>query len=348
MTLLVRTDASAEIGVGHAMRCLALADALQRTTGEPAIFAMHQPPATFAAHDVGLRAISAAPGSSDDLAATIALAEECDARWIIIDGYQFSTAFQRGLSAAKRRVLAFDDHGHAGRYEADIVLNQNVGASESLYEDRAARTRLLLGARYALLRDQFRRPPAVRPATPMTAERLLVTLGGADPDNVSKRIIDALNLVDVALQTTVIAGGTNRHVASLRRAAAVSSQPVTVAVDVHDMAERMLGADLAVASASGTSWELARLGTPQIAITLADNQRPAADALANDRLALSLGWHEDITAEEIAAAITQLARDQRGRAELARRGRALIDGRGALRVLAAMGLIGGDEAWARS
>ena len=100
----------------------------------------------------------------------------------------------------------------------------------------------------------------------------------------------------------------------------------------------MAWADLAVTAAGSTSWELARVGTPQVAIVLADNQRPVAQGLAAEGLAVSLGWHADLTPESIAGAVGALAGDAGRRGEMSRRGRELIDGRGACRVLAEMGL----------
>jgi UDP-2,4-diacetamido-2,4,6-trideoxy-beta-L-altropyranose hydrolase len=136
----------------------------------------------------------------------------------------------------------------------------------------------------------------------------------------------------------VLIGGANPHREALERAAAACPHPVEPAVDVLDVPERMAWADLAVAAAGGSSWELARVGTPQIAIVLADNQRPAGRALGEQGLAVSLGWHADVSTGDIAGAVAGLAADAPRREELSRRGQALIDGRGALRVLSAMGL----------
>jgi UDP-2,4-diacetamido-2,4,6-trideoxy-beta-L-altropyranose hydrolase len=93
-----------------------------------------------------------------------------------------------------------------------------------------------------------------------------------------------------------------------------------------------------VSGAGGTARELARVGTPQVAIVLAENQRPAGRELGEHGVAVDAGWHADVTADRLAATIDALARDPARRTELSRRGRELIDGRGALRVLAAMGL----------
>ncbi len=342
-TLLIRADASSAIGMGHAMRCLGLAEAYAECTGGAATFLMAQPPAPFvgraAASGAPTRLLMAAPGSDADAAETLAAARLVGATWIVLDGYQFGGRFQAALIAGGHRLLALDDHGHAGRYHADLVLNQNAGADAALYRDREPRTRLLLGPRFALLREEFRTWSTVRPAVPTRARRVVITLGGSDPDNVSARALEGHSTVPGPLRVLLLVGAANPNRAELEGAAAACPHPVEVAADVSDMPRRLAWADLALAGFGGTSWELARVGTPLVGFVLADNQRPVGAALTRDRLAVGLGWHADLAPASIAAAVAALADDAERRAELSRRGHELVDGRGALRVLAAMRLL---------
>ncbi len=341
--VLIRADASAAIGMGHAMRCLALADAYATSAGGAATFLMAAAPPAFVrrarASGAPTLLLAAAPGGAADAVETLAVARRVGATWTVLDGYQFDGCFQATLVAGGQRVLALDDHGHARTYHADLVLNQNAGADAALYRDRDPRTRLLLGPRFALLREEFRSWPATRPAVPTRARRVVISLGGSDPDNVSARALEALAAVPGPLEILLLIGAANPHREALQDAAAACRQPVDVALDAHDMARRLAWADIALAAFGGTSWELARVGTPQVGVVLADNQRYGGAALASAGLAVNLGWHADVTAASIAEAVTALAEDRERRAQLSRRGRALVDGRGALRALAAMQLL---------
>jgi UDP-2,4-diacetamido-2,4,6-trideoxy-beta-L-altropyranose hydrolase len=341
-TMLVRTDGSPSIGMGHAMRCLALAEAHHETGGQ-SVFLMAEPPDAFArrasSRGAEVRPLTGPLGSAEDLARTLAVADAVGAGWIVLDGYHFDGDYQAGLISAGARVLALDDHGQAGRYSAQLVLNQNAGAEERLYRDRGPGTRLLLGPRFALLREEFRLWSASRPTVPARVRRVAVTLGGSDPDNVSDRVLEGLAAVPGPLEVLLLIGAANPHLTALEDAAKRCPHPVEVLVDVRDMAGRLGGADLAVAAAGVTALELARVGTPHLAIVLADNQLPGAEALARDGIVVNLGWQADVTAESIGAAVAALADDAERRAEMSRRGRELVDGRGAERVLAAMGLI---------
>lgn len=339
--ILVRADASVAIGLGHAMRCLALVQALRDEGGEATFLMAGAPPAfaaRAAAEQVPVAGLAAEPGSAADAVETVEHARAVGARWVVVDGYHFGADFQRALVDAGTAVLAFDDHGHAEHYWAHLVLNQNLGADADTYAAREPYTRLLLGVEHVLLRREFRAWDAAPRPVPARARTVLVTLGGSDPANTSTQLLRSLALVPGPLAIQVLIGGANPHRAALEAAAAASPHAVTLVVDAHDVAARMASADLALAAAGGTAWELARVGTPQVSVAIADNQRPAAAALAERGVAVGLGWHADLTEAAVARTMTRLIDDAATRAELAARGRALIDGRGPARVLDAMGL----------
>lgn len=339
-TLVIRADASPVIGMGHAMRCLALAEVFIQETCGHATFLMARPSEAFVARAAGVgaevRQLGAEPASPADAQETAEISRALGASWLVLDGYAFDGDFQATLVAGGLRVLALDDYGHAGHYSAELVLNPNPGADATPYGAHGPATRLLLGPRFALLRDEFRRWSSPRPAAPPRARRVVVTFGGGDPDNVSMRVLDALVAVPGPLEVLVLVGAANPHEAALRAAAARSPHSVGIEVDVRDMAPRLAWADLAVAAAGGTMLELARVATPQVSIVSADNDAPGAAAMARAGVVVNLGRHEDLSAAVIGAEVAALVDDARRRAELSRRGRATVDGCGALRVLAAM------------
>ena len=149
-TLLLRADASPQIGMGHVMRCLALAEPWLQAGSAVTLLTASPPPALRARAEVlgvTIKELSAASGSPADAAETIALAQSLRAAWLVLDGYHFDADFQRAVKTAELRLLVFDDTAHATHYAADFVLNQNLGASASLYPHRDPTTRLLLGDR---------------------------------------------------------------------------------------------------------------------------------------------------------------------------------------------------------
>jgi UDP-2,4-diacetamido-2,4,6-trideoxy-beta-L-altropyranose hydrolase len=334
--LLFRVDADSRMGTGHVMRCLALAQSWQDGGGQA--FFLTSGPAALAKRLRGERIevleLEEQPGSSRDAAATAGWAKRLGASWVVLDGYHFDPAFHQAVREGGVRLLAFDDGFPFGRHCADLILNQNLYAGEALYAERAAHSQLLLGPRYLLLRREFLpwrdRAPRQIAAVP---RRLLVTLGGADPDNVTLVVLRGLALLPAStFDVTVLVGAANRHAEALGRAARDCPCAVEVRPATDDMPAALAQADLAVIAGGTTTWEAAFMGLPAAVVALADNQRLVAATAAAEGLALDLGWHAHLTPERVALALSELHGNEPLRASMAQAGQQRIDGEGVERV----------------
>jgi UDP-2,4-diacetamido-2,4,6-trideoxy-beta-L-altropyranose hydrolase len=338
--VLIRADASVRIGIGHLMRCLALAQAWQEE-GNFAHFALVDvlPVLERRLLDGGMDVsrVAASPGSLEDAARTIALAQEMVATWVVLDGYCFDTPYQRAVKEADLRLLVVDDYGHASHYYADLVLNQNISADESLYANRESYTRLLLGPRYAMLRREFWPWRGWQREIPPVAHKVLVTLGGADPDNVTLRVVRALHRVQIpGLAAAVVVGGGNPHWESLRSAVEHSGCEIRLERDVRDMSELMAWADVAISAGGSTCWELAFMGLPALVLVVADNQKGVADGLDALGVVRSLGRCIDVDEVDVARASKVLVTDSAQRGAMSEKGRQLVSGSGADEVVTSM------------
>lgn len=341
--LLVRADAGVQIGAGHFMRCLALAQAWQQQRGT-AIFLM-APGAEALANRLkheNIREVrlSSEPGSIADAKETSQTALRHQAAWVALDGYQFSSNYQRALKDILPHLLLFDDVGDADRYHADLLLNQNAYATPEMYGDRAGDATLLLGASYLLLRREFqewsRRDCQIAPR----ARNLLITFGGSDAENETGRALQALAMLpESPMNVKVLVGASNPNREGLERLAAKLPHSVEFETDTLRIAQEMAWADVAISAAGSTSWELAFMGLPSLLVTLAENQNGCAHYLHSHGIAISLGWQNRVQPSEIATALSALADDPGRRQEMSSRGRGLIDGRGAHRVVEAMARI---------
>lgn len=337
---LFRADASASMGVGHAMRTLALAQAWVAQGGR-AVYAMACGVPGFegkiSAAGAEFAGIDSEPGGAHDAHLTAELARLAGADWLVVDGYQFGAAYHQTVNGGGWRSLVVDDEGLAGRYEEDIVLNQNFHASESLYANRAGRTRLLLGPEYALIqRDFFRWRSRVR-ENPPVARKILVTMGGGDLNNVTRKVVEALCLTSIGqMEARVVIGGANPHYDSVMEAARRGGPSIRVETDIGDMGEAMVWADIAVTAGGSSIYELAFLGTPFIMITTAENQKPVERAITRLGAGLCLGWHDGLSPERISGQIKTAAFSQSARGSSLERMSELVDGQGAARAAQAM------------
>ena len=327
-TLIIRTDGSREIGVGHIYRCLALAEAL-RARGFEIIFAVTvtPPPLVTLIQQRGYE-VQTLPDAAD-LEQFMALARQHRTRAICVDTYAASEDFYNALAARGMCVFCIHDFADFPR-AAELVINHNIYAPELQYEV-APHTRLLLGPRYALLRAEFRaaRLHAVARATPTN---LLVLLGGSDPHNLTFKITQGLlqNLPQEIFIHTVVGPATSgllelQQLEQTHARLRVYNQP-------PNLPEIMAAATLAITGAGVTVYELACLGVPALLLIIAENQRRNAESFARHGLAQTLGWHEHIAPENVTAAAQRLLNDPQKLSEMKTAGRNLVDGLGAQRV----------------
>jgi UDP-2,4-diacetamido-2,4,6-trideoxy-beta-L-altropyranose hydrolase len=334
--LVLRADGGASAGIGHVMRCLALAQAWQDSGGRARFAAAMLPPALadrLARESIPVDPVDAAPGSAEDAAATAEAAARAGAAWIVADGYWIEPAYQRALRARGRSLLFVDDAGESGPYEADLVLNQNLHATEPMYRDRRPGTGLLLGPRFALLRREFAARRGTEREIPNRARRILVTLGGGDLGDLTRRVVRALARSGEAAEVRVLIGPAHPRAERIRSEVERLKSGTVLPAAAEELPELFAWADLAVTAGGSTCWEMAFSGLPFVAVAAAPNQVPIARSLDEAGAARYAGWHESLDDAALAELVEELTADAGARARMSRAGRALVDGRGAERVV---------------
>ncbi len=338
--LLIRADAGIRMGTGHVMRCLGLAQAWQDAGGR-VVYAMAACSAGLAerlkCEDIEVISLDVDPASEEDAVATAELARHRGSPWIVVDGYHFSGRYQELIKRAGGRLLLLDDFGSADHYWADLVLNYDPIAEERLYVRRESYTRLLLGTTYAFLRREFRRHARTMRPPPRKATKLLVSMGGSDPGNMTLVVLDALDAVHrEAMEIAVLVGPSNPHGAALEAKAASSGLKIRLLRNPPNIPELMAECEMAVTAAGSTIWELAYFGVPSILVVLDDNQTPVVHLLRAGGACEAVGEKGEASLQAFAAAIGGLADDLPRRREMSGRFAALVDGRGVVRVCEAM------------
>jgi UDP-2,4-diacetamido-2,4,6-trideoxy-beta-L-altropyranose hydrolase len=329
--LIFRVDASPEIGTGHFMRCLALAQAWKDKGGE-AIFITACKNETLLQRLRNERfGVNVLPGSGDWTEIKNILDKYPDS-WIVLDGYHFDEAYQQKIKETGHRLLVIDDMAHIKHYYADIVLNQNLHADLLRYSCEPY-TKLLLGTKYVLLRREFKAWRGKKRKISKIAKHILVTLGGADPANDTLKVVRALHQVNIpGLEAAVVIGSSNVHVDALKAEISRSGLPVRLIRNAENMPELMAWADVAIASAGTTAWELAFMGVPMILLVLAENQVRIAGELAVIGAAQNLGRSDGLSSPYIGLALSQLIQSPKMRSNMSRRCTRLVDGRGSERI----------------
>lgn len=304
MKALFRTDASLDIGTGHVMRCLTLAEAL-RDHGAHCCFICRSHPGNLN-KEIGQRgfdvfelpyesnwtgteatqSVHAAWLGADwqtDAEQTKVGAGETAADWLIVDHYALDARWERALARHYRKLMVIDDLADRP-HACDLLLDQTFGRDAADYRPLVpADCHLLCGSQYALLRPEFaslRSYSLQRRDRPVLRE-LLITMGGVDKDNATGQVLQALRNCPLPADSrlTVVMGPTAPWLHDVKRLAQDMPWPTRLLVGVSDMAQLMADSDLAIGAAGATSWERCCLGLPAAITVLAENQRYAAGLL---------------------------------------------------------------------
>lgn len=351
MRIVFRADASVQIGSGHVMRCMTLADELRRRGAEIrficrahagnliALLTQRDYPVVIVAP--GRESADAPPepaawlgaSSAEDALATRAALADWRPDWLVVDHYALAAPWESALKDAVGRIMVIDDLADRP-HDADLLLDQNHYADA---EDRyrglvAAQCRLLLGPHYALLRPQFAAARESRRWRDGEVRHLLICFGGADADNLTARAIDAfLAARQAAVTAEVVIGGANPHWPELAsRYGAL--QNVRLHREVSDMAALMKQADLFLGAGGSMTWERSAVALPGLTIAVAANQQRLCEDLEVIGGGLHLGDPATASAASIAAALRLLVRHPHLLRAFGARLGALTDGRGATRV----------------
>lgn len=338
MNVSIRVDVSVDIGAGHLMRCLALAQELQRG-GHKCLFIIASALSSVSSmlEDEGLRfiTIDVEPGTSQDCTETARSAMDHGSGWIVLDGYHFSDSYMRCLRDAGFSTLRIDDGG-AEELSADLIVNQNLYADPSMYPSIGQATELLLGTRYTLLRKEFVTGAVQERRPPTSIRNILVTVGATDPAGVLVPLMQILHgdtFRDFSI--TIAVGSSAPSLPVILKY--TDTDRIRIVTDTRDMRGLMEWSDVAITGGGSTCWELARLSTPFLALLLAENQRGNVDAFEREDLVPTFRWLDNPDITELMAAIDQLVSmtptEWRSRSH---RLRLLMDGEGASRVVASM------------
>lgn len=358
MNIAFRVDASTQIGTGHFMRCLTLADALKQHGAKIRFASRHMPEylrdmLVVKGHEFMLLDSSPSDAISDGLshANWLGTSQHADAQdtvqalsgqtwdWLIVDHYALDARWESALRQTAKNIFVIDDIADR-QHDCDVLLDQNLYADmDSRYTGKVpAHCQLLLGPRYALLRDEFRQlREQIKPRTG-SVERILIFFGGVDTDNYTGRAIEALvNIGIPGLYVDVVIG--SQHPCREQIESVCVQHGFICHVQTSRMAELMAAADLAIGAGGSATWERCCLGVATLTICVADNQRKQIADAATEGLLYAPELKDELILV-IKRHVRALMENGFLRYGISRNGMQAVDGRGVLRVIGNFGCSG--------
>jgi UDP-2,4-diacetamido-2,4,6-trideoxy-beta-L-altropyranose hydrolase len=354
--LIIRTDASVQIGTGHVMRCFTLADELHER-GAEIVFVCREFDGNLCGYIkekgyiVRRLSVSDTPKHNIDggpkHAAWLGADWQTDARhvgkiikgfenppdWLVVDHYALDERWERYLRPYCKKIMVIDDLADRP-HDCDLLLDQNFYENlESRYDGLVPTwCKKLLGPKHALLRPEFREARKNLKKRDGHVRRIMVFFGGSDPTNETTKALEAirmLNRPDIVVD--VVVGAFNSHRKVIEQIA--SDLPdCTCHFKVEDMAALMAKADLAVGAGGTTVWERCTLSLPSLVITVAENQEKTVSDMAESGYFLFLGRSEAVSVDSLYHALEIAIQSPWFLISFAQKTWSLVDGKGAKRV----------------
>ena len=332
--VLIRVDGNHQIGTGHIMRCLSLADALREQGRE----------ITFATAELYFQQLIEMRGYSctvlgtvydrmeEELPVFLPILERERPELVILDSYFVTPQYMEAIRNISR--LLYIDDLNAFDYPADAVVNYNIYGPELPYPQNKT---YFLGPQYAPLRKEFQ--GLSQRNTKDRVENVLVSTGGTDQYHVALHCAEYLreHLLRENMIFHFVLGAMNRDIVQLEQIAEDFSF-IKLHRQVTDMCSLMLQCDVAISAAGTTLYELCACGVPAVTYILADNQIQGAQMFQKAGLMPCVGdIREDACfLEHLFELLNSLADDFAQRQHIAEQMQGAVDGRGAARLAEAI------------
>ncbi len=347
MNIVFRTDASINIGTGHVIRCLTLADEL-RQKGTDINFICREGPGDLINYienrGYKVQQLSEEIDIETDRKLTKEILSNCEFKpdWLIIDHYDIDISWEYPLRKYAKRLMVIDDLANR-KHDCDLLLDQNYSKIDNRYNglipDKCIQ---LLGSEYAILRPQFQKARENLRERDGGVNRILVFMGGADPQNVTSKVLRAIHMLERSdIAVDVVVGNLSPYHDEIKTL--TSNMPNTICHhNVENMAKFMSSADLCIGAGGTTTWERCCVGLPTITIILAENQKNISESLDKEGAIINLGWYQNVKENDITECINELINDPKKIQSMADKSRNLVDGEGVSRVVDTITFIIGD------
>lgn len=359
MKILFRVDASIKIGTGHVMRCLTLANEL-KSQGETTIFcsrhltdtlagiiqaAGHQLVRLVNKESIDKESIESSDPSdqytswletsqnfdADEMVSKVKM-EDID--WVIVDHYALDFQWHRKIKENNKNIklLVINDLFEKS-HDCELFLNQNIvqnkdKAYQSLLKGEVSK---LIGPNYALLRNEFNEYRQVAKVRNSGLKNILIFFGGVDINNTTGKTLIALSKINQDVDVKVVVGATHPKIGELDKLC--DSFGFSLHVQVNNMAELMVWADVSIGASGSATWERSCLGLPTVVLSLADNQIPIAEAANDAGLVFYLGKDADVSPSDITNAVSEIRDNPQRLARMSEACFDSVDGLGKKRVV---------------
>lgn len=320
MRIFIRVDASTEIGTGHVMRCLTYAHEQKKRNNDVEFICRKSNGDCIELIKQNGFKVHMLPEVNEslwkftkkywktDAEQTIEILKKYSVDLIVIDHYSIEEKWEKMIRSFVKEIMVIDDLANR-KHDCDTLLDQNYYLDMNhRYEGLVPKhAKLLLGPKFALLRDEFKTAHNMIKPFNGKVERLFIFFGGSDPTNETEKVLRAIKplIAKYNLSVDVIVGNTNKKRKKIQELCK-SINGVNFYCQINNIAELMANADLAIGAGGTTIWERVYLNLPSIVISVANNQDQIAETLHQKGIIYYLGKSSDVTEKMIMEELEKL------------------------------------------
>lgn len=327
MNIAIRADGGQNIGMGHIMRSLVLANSLAKTN--EVFYVCRISKFSLNKYKAGLDMIKSKGFKVVTIEENNFIEELCkiNADCLITDSYDVNEEY---FNITKKffKVTVYIDDMNLYYFNVDFIINQNIGAEEHLYNVNKD-TKLLLGTNYTMMREEFR--DIQEKVIKRESSDIMITVGGSDDKGITNILCDYVKDLKSQFHIIIGPGFKEENINEL-----IDIENIKSNIKLYfnaNMIEIMKKCDIAISSCGSTLYELAACGVPTLGIVIADNQKQIAEELQRVGFIENLGFYNEINREALVDTIFELCKNTKKRSEMSKIGIVLVDGKGVERIV---------------
>jgi UDP-2,4-diacetamido-2,4,6-trideoxy-beta-L-altropyranose hydrolase len=305
-SVVFRVDGNKKIGLGHVVRCIALAEMLGNDF--KITFVMQQPDETILnqVREVASR-VFILPEETDykkDFLNFSSVLNSPD--FVVLDGYNFKEEYQKDLKPFTGKTLLVDDLGDHHIY-ADIVINHSCGIENKDY-NKEAHTQLFLGNQYALLRKEFLQY-AQKPPVEKHNGVVLIGMGGADPNNITRNVLELCKDVKEVKSLIILVGAAYTQLNTIQE---IIHKNPDLNIRIHqnlpsiEVAELIEESEVVICPSSSFSMEVCAVKCGLITGYTFDNQKKLYEGITSSGCGYAIGDINELNASAISSALKEV------------------------------------------
>jgi len=326
-TIVIRADGGTSMGMGHIVRCLALAEMLKDDF--LIFFAIQQPDeSTRKLIEAVTIQIEEMPITTDYAAEAIAFTNTLTKEEIVIlDGYHFNTEYQQAIKNKGCTLVCIDDL-HAWHQLADVVINHAEGIDKSMYSAEPY-TKFCLGLDFVLLRQPFLQ---IKSETRKihSVKKIFISMGAADINNITQKFTEALIHTQGIEEIHLMLGAINPHLSKLEQLIEENKKVKIVKhfnISASELADLLRQCDVSICPASSISLESCAIGIGLISGHTANNQLGILSGLIKHKAAINFGDFNSLSFDEIKDKLNGVVQEPQELNELVNNQWRMIDGK---------------------